>query len=278
MNESTPQEGQKSPWPRRLAMGCGGILVLGLVGLFVLNLIAKRVIAGKIEDEIAKNGWEANVGEFDYSLRNKEIEIHDFKGMPLKRKELERLGEVEVEHARIRFDGERKDKIGEVLLKGATSKIGKIGKLEVKPDQLIEIEGFTINNPAGFGSGPMLDFKKIRIEYAPDSRAGKEHFKEIRLEVARINIVKNKEGKWLTDGAAKAQVQIQEGNDEMPRVDDIAIAIDEIAFQDLRQGGEPRVIKVNKTIQVTDNPEGYGLSLFLRLIGVVASAKSEAGL
>ena len=81
MNESTPQEGQKSPWPRRLAMGCGGILVLGLVGLFALNLIAKRVIAGKIEDEIAKNGWEANVGEFDYSLRNKEIEIHDFKGM-----------------------------------------------------------------------------------------------------------------------------------------------------------------------------------------------------
>lgn len=278
MNNEPEQNVSKSPWPRRLAVGCGGLVLFLVVGLFALNLIAKKVIAGKIEDEIAKNGWQADVGEFDYSIRNKEVEIREFKGVPLNRKELEELGEVQVDHARVRFDGDRKDKIGEVYLEGARSKLGEIDRLEVKPNRSIEIEGLTFNNPKEFGGGPLFNLRKVSIEYGNNHRAGQEHFKEIRLEVARINIVKNQAGKWLTDGAPQAQVKIQEENGEMPLVDDISIVIDEIAFQDLSQGDSPKIIKVSKTVQIKGNPKGYGLPLFLRLIGIVAGAKNEAGL
>ena len=58
----------KSPWPKRLTIGCVTLPALLLVGVFAVNLLVKKMVADRIEDELVKNGWEAELGGFDYSL------------------------------------------------------------------------------------------------------------------------------------------------------------------------------------------------------------------
>ena len=96
------------------------------------------------------------------------------------------------------------------------------------------------------------------------------------IDVARLNIVKNKQGLWLTDLSSKAQETIRK-DDESPTVDQLTIRIGEIAFQDLSTGAGPKVIPMNRTIKVENNPKDYALGVFLQLIGIVSEAKRRSG-
>ena len=54
---------------------------------------------------------ERGGGDFDYSIANKEVEIRNFTGVPMDARQLKEVGEVQVEHARVRFDNSREDKL-----------------------------------------------------------------------------------------------------------------------------------------------------------------------
>tara|TARA_B100001971_G_C18209858_1_gene549978 strand:- start:155 stop:1006 length:852 start_codon:yes stop_codon:yes gene_type:complete len=283
MNDGLTEENTKSPGPRRVLLGCGLLVVLVVVGLMALDLIIKRVIADKIGDELAKKGWQVEVGKFDYSLWSKEIEIHDLNGVSLNHKQIQQFGQVGLEHVRLIYDGSRDTKIGGMSIRGFKSKIGRIDKMEVTPDKSIRIKGWTINNPAEFGGGPLIDVKEVNVQYAPVSQEANKRFKQIVLDVSRINIVKNQNGQWLTDSIPRLQVELQrmqskKSEVDMPEVDRLTIKIGAIAFQDLGQSGQVKVVNVNQTIEENDNPKGYALGVFLRVIGVIAGAKNEADL
>ena len=265
-----------SKWAKWLGIGCGSLIVLALVGVLLLNWGVKRLVVGKIESGLESQGWRANVGDFDYSIANKEVEIRNFTGVPLDAKQMEEVGEVHVDHARVRFDNSREDKLGELELRGARARFGQLHEMRLVPEKSISVKGFIFNNPEEFGGGPLLDFKEIQLEYGDPKVKGREHFQTVLIDVARLNIVKNKQGLWLTDLTPKAQETVQK-NDDSPTVSQLTIRIGEIAFQDLSAGGKPKVIIMNRTIKVENNPKDYALGVFLQLIGVVSEAKRRSG-
>ena len=265
-----------SKWAKWLGIGCGSLIALGLVGVLLLNWGVKRLVVGKIESGLESQGWRANVGDFDYSIANKEVEIRDFTGVPMDAKQMEEVGEVYVDHARVRFDNSREDKLGELELRGAKARFGQLDEIKLVPEKSISVKGFIINNPEEFGGGALLDFKEIELEYGDPKVKGREHFQTVLIDVARLNIVKNKEGLWLTDLTPKAQETIRK-NDDSPTVSQLTIRIGEIAFQDLSAGGEPKVITMNRTIKVENNPKDYALGVFLQLVGIVSEAKRQSG-
>ena len=122
----------------------------------------------------------------------------------------------------------------------------------------------------------MLNFKEIRLHYGDPKVKGREHFETVLIDVARLNIVKYKQGLWLTDLSSKAQETIRK-DDESPTVDQLTIRIGDIAFQDLSTGAGPKVIPMNRTIKVENNPKDYALGVFLQLIGIVSEAKRRSG-
>ena len=265
-----------SKWTKWLGVGCGSLIALVLVGALLLNWGVKRLVVGKIESGLEAQGWSAEVGDFDYSIANKEVEIRNFTGVPMDARQLKEVGEVQVEHARVRFDNSREDKLGELELRGAKARFGQLDEMMLVPEKSISVKGFVLNNPAEFGGGPLLNFKEIQLHYGDPKVKGREHFETVLIDVARLNIVKNKQGLWLTDLSSKAQETIRK-DDESPTVDQLTIRIGDIAFQDLSTGAGPKVIPMNRTIKVENNPKDYALGVFLQLIGIVSEAKRRSG-
>ena len=268
-----------SKWTKWLGIGCGSLIALALVGVLLLNWGVKRLVVGKIESELESQGWRADVGDFNYSIANKEVEIRNFTGVPMDAKQIEEVGEVHVDHVRVRFDNSREDKLGELELRGAKARFGKLDEVRLVPERNISVKGFIFNNPEEFGGGPLLNFKEIELEYGDPKVKGLEHFQTVFIDVTRLNIVKNKQGLWLTDLMPKAQEAIRKNDDSpaSPTVSQLTIRIGEIAFQDLSVGGNPKVIKVNRTIKVENNPKDYELGVFLQLVGIVSEAKRRSG-
>ena len=273
---AAPPASSGAKWAKWLGIGCGSLIALALVGVLLLNWGVKRLVVGKIESGLESQGWRADVGDFDYSIANKEVEIRNFTGVPMDAKQMKEVGEVHVDHARVRFDNSREDKLGELELRGATARFGQLDEMKLVPEKSISVKGFIFNNPEEFGGGPLLNFKEIQLEYGDPKVKGREHFQTVLIDVARLNIVKNKQGLWLTDLTPKAQETIRK-NDVSPTVGQLTIRIGEIAFQDLSVGGSPKVITMNRTIKVENNPKDYALGVFLQLIGIVSEAKRRSG-
>lgn len=265
-----------SKWTKWMGLGCGSLIALTIVGALLLNWGVKRLVVGKIESGLESQGWIAKVGEFDYSIAKKEVEIRNFTGVPMDAEELKEVGEVQVEHARLRIDNSREDKLGELELHGAKARFGQLDEMKLVPEKSISVKGFVLNNPTEFGGGKLVNFKEIQLQYGDPMVKGREHFETVLIDVARLNIVKNKQGLWLTDLSSTAQETIRK-DDKSPTVDQLIIRIGEIAFQDLSTGARPKVIPMNRTIKVENNPKDYALGVFLQLIGIVSEAKRRSG-
>ena len=69
----------RSPWPRRLAIAFGVVVVLVIAGYFVLKAVLQNYIADKIEEEF---GLRPEVGELSFSLKRKELEVRNFTALP----------------------------------------------------------------------------------------------------------------------------------------------------------------------------------------------------
>ena len=72
----------------------------------------------------------------------------------------------------------------------------RIGKLEIGLlTPTITFDNFRIYNPVEFGGSPFIDLPELHVEYDRGAlAAGKLHMILVRLNVAEINIVKNKAG------------------------------------------------------------------------------------
>ena len=56
----------------------------------------------------------------------------------------------------------------------------------------------------------MMEFGTIRLIYAEDSTKGSLHFTEMRVELTQLTIVRNQQGKWLTDLSPEAERKMRE--------------------------------------------------------------------
>ena len=268
----------RSPWPRRLAVGCVSVLALLLVGVFVFDLVMRKMVADRIEKELLQNGWQAELDGFDYSLWNKEVEIYGFSGVPMDEDRFKQFGEVRLNNARVKFNTNKENILKELSISEAQAKFGKLDKLEIIPGKELSAKGLIVNNPEDFGGGPLIEINELKVVFGDITM---ERYKRVEIQIGRINLVKNMKGKWLTDGASQIQMKLrnmesQKGEGEIPEVDSLSVNIGEVALLDLSQKGTVRVVQVNQVIEENNNPKGYALGVFLRIIGVIASAKNQA--
>ena len=270
----------RSPWPRRLAVGCVSVLALLLVGVFVFDLVMRKMVADRIEKELAQNGWQAKLDGFDYSLWNKEVEIYGFSGVPMDEDRFKQFGEVRLNNARVKFNTNKENILKELSISEAQAKFGKLDKLKIIPGKELSAKGLIVNNPEDFGGGPLIEINELKVVFGDITM---ERYKRVEIQIGRINLVKNMKGKWLTDGASQFQMKLrnmesQKGEGEIPEVDSLSVNIGEVALLDLSQKGAVRVVQVNQVIEENNNPKGYALGVFLRIIGVIANAKNQADL
>jgi len=270
----------RSPWPRRLAVGCVSVLVLLLVGVFVFDLVIRKVVADRLEKELLRNGWQAELDGFDYSLWNKEVEIYGFAGIPTDEDRLKQFGEVRLKNARVKFNANKENILKELSVSEVQGKFGKLDKLEIIPGKELSAKGLIVNNPEDFGGGALIEINELKVIFGDITM---ERYKRVEIQIGRINLVKNMKGKWLTDGASQFQMKLrnmesQKGEGEIPEVDSFSVSIGEVALLDLSQKGAARVVQVNQVIEENNNPKGYALGVFLRVIGVIANAKNQADL
>jgi len=270
----------RSPWPRRLAVGCVSVLVLLLVGVFVFDLVIRKVVADRLEKELLRNGWQAELDGFDYSLWNKEVEIYGFTGVPTDEDRLKQFGEVWFSNARVKFNANKENILKELSVSEVQGKFGKLDKLEIIPGKELSAKGLIVNNPEDFGGGALIEINELKVIFGDITM---ERYKRVEIQIGRINLVKNMKGKWLTDGASQFQMKLrnmesQKGEGEIPEVDSFSVSIGEVALLDLSQKGAARVVQVNQVIEENNNPKGYALGVFLRVIGVIANAKNQADL
>src|SRR5215213_9155368 len=87
--------------------------------------------------------------------------------------------------------------VAERNLRDSTGMDAKISKLEVGlGTPTVNLEGLKLYNTPDFGGSTFLDLPELRVEYLPDDiRDGKLRFKTLRLHLAEVHIVKNKQGK-----------------------------------------------------------------------------------
>ena len=114
--------------------------------------------------------------------------------------------------------------IAERNLRDSTGMDAKISKLEVNlSTPTVNLEGLKLYNPPEFGGSTFLDLPELRIEYVPDDiRGGKLHFKTVRLHLAEVHVVKNKQGKTnidLLQKESKKKSSGQKDKTDKPGVD-----------------------------------------------------------
>jgi len=257
------------------------MVVLLLVGMFVFDLIVRKMVADRIEKELAQNGWQAQLDGFDYSLWNKEVEIYGFSGVSMDEDQHKQLGEVRLNNARVKFNADKENILNELIITEAQAKFGKLDKLEIVPGKKLSAKDLIINNPEEFGGGPLIEINELKVVFGGITKEGRQRYKKVEIQIGRINLVKNMKGKWLTDGASQFQMKLrnmesQKGEGEIPEVDSLSVNIGEVALLDLSQKGTARVVQVNQVIEENNNPKGYALGVFLRIIGVIANAKNQA--
>lgn len=282
MSESFPsQHAEKSPWSRRLAKGCVGALLFVVVAIIVTNIVIKNFVANRLEEELEKKGLKAKIGDFDYSIFRKQIIIKDFYAIPTASDDFKKYGKIKLDRGTITISSQRENGITELYLEGAEMKMGSVDTMNFIPEVLMEAKGLKFNNPVEFGGGSLLEFKEVKFDYAKSTADGGTHFRQVRIDIQRVNIVRNKKGLWLTDlmGEAQKKVQKMQDSKDSPAIDDLKITIAEISFQDLATNDPPIVLKVGKVITAnnTKNPRAYGLSVILQLAGIVYEAKRKSG-
>jgi uncharacterized protein involved in outer membrane biogenesis len=77
----------------------------------------------------------------------------------------------------------------------------------------IHIENFVLKNPAQFGGDTFVEMPELYLEYDRAAlRAGKLHLKVVRVNVAKVHIVENKDGKKNVDDLQKHQARSKTQN------------------------------------------------------------------
>lgn len=136
--------------------------------------------------------------------------------------------------------------IAERNLRDTTGMDAKIAKMEVGlGTPTVQLEGLKLYNTADFGGGTFLEMPELRIEYLPeDLRDGKMHFKTVRLHIAEVNIVKDKNGKTnieMMDKESKKKTRGDKGSNtpgvDFGGIDTLYLTVGKLRITDL---GNPK--------------------------------------
>jgi uncharacterized protein involved in outer membrane biogenesis len=137
----------------------------------------------------------------------------------------------------------------------------KIGSTDVKfISSSIRLKNISIHNPKGYPEKVMLSAPVVFIDFEPkDLMQGKAHFKEVRLDLKEVIVIKNKDGKLNID-ALKPTPQEKEkqkktkedrakGKAPKLMIDNLYLSIGRVVYKDYSKGGEPSIQEFNIDIK-----------------------------
>ena len=123
-----------------------------------------------------------------------------------------------------------------------------VGLLSAK----IDIKKLRVYNPSGFPDKLMIDMPQIFIHFDPPALfKGQAHFKEVKLDLQEMTVVRNKEGKLNVDAVKPTSKQKEEAKEKAkpapgqkaPKlmIDKLSLSIGRVVYKDYSAGGEPKV-------------------------------------
>jgi uncharacterized protein involved in outer membrane biogenesis len=153
--------------------------------------------------------------------------------------------------------------LAEKNLRDNTGMDAKIEKMEVGlMTPTVSLDGLKIYNTEQFGGGTFLDMPELRLEYVPgDIRDGKMHLKTMRLSLAEIHIVKDKDGRTnleMLDKEVKKKSSGQKTKTNVPGVDfggidTLYLTVGKLKITDLNNSKNDREVNVGLKDEVGRN-------------------------
>ena len=143
----------------------------------------------------------------------------------------------------------------EKSLRDSTGMDAKIEKMEVGlATPTVSLEGLKLYNTTNFGPDTFLELPELRVEYVPgEIFQGKLHLKTVRLSIAELNIVKDKNGRTnleMMQKAAKdketepAQKKTGGPGVEFGGIDTFYLSVGQLKITDLANPANNQVINV----------------------------------
>ena len=123
---------------------------------------------------------------------------------------------------------------------GMKAEIGQF-HWELRSDT-ITLRNFKLYNSPEFGSAPFLDVPEVALQFVrADLAAGKLHFKDFRLRLAEVRLVKNKDGKLnvtFEDEDASPRSALNEKQSKPPLefagIDHLNLTLGKVSYTDLQ--------------------------------------------
>jgi uncharacterized protein involved in outer membrane biogenesis len=178
----------------------------------------------------------------------------------------------------------------ESRLRASTGMDVRIGKIEVGLlSPTITIENFKLYNTAEFGGSLFLDMPELHLEYdRMAARSGHLHFKLVRLDLAEIALVQNKNGRLNVQAMEKKGREASGGekspvtvNVKFTGIDTLNLTLGKFRLSNLASGREEEIdfgIKDQLSHNVKSEADLQGLSFLLATRAGMASSSTNSPL
>lgn len=170
--------------------------------------------------------------------------------------------------------------IGARVATGVNMSIGKVDIALTKAK--FGINDIVVKNPSGFPKGNMADVKEIYLDCRPlELLKDKIYVNEVRFNLDKIEIVKNKDGDFNFDKLTKAKNKKEGKPEEKPKqkkkgkkkeiqIDTLKLKIGKVVYKDYSKGDTPKVtefnINLDREYKNITNPAMIGSLIFSEIM------------
>ena len=150
-----------------------------------------------------------------------------------------------------------KNGLTQAVLSGALSKAAHvpvhIGSTHVGlASTTIDLKNIKVGNPRSFPEKLMVDAPEIYISFdLPGFFKGLAHFREVKLNLKEIVVIKNTNGDLNINALkpSKEQKKTQSGEAPKLKIDKLSLTIGRVVFKDYSQGSPPKIQVFDINIQ-----------------------------
>ena len=145
----------------------------------------------------------------------------------------------------------------EARIRAETGMEARIGKFELGLlSSTVTIEDFKLYNSAEFGGSPLIDLRELHLEMDGNRLPSRElHFRLIRVNLAEVNVVENKDGKTNLELLQELQKKktSQQVDLTFTGIDTLNLTVGKLRFTKLKQSGQVREVNIGLQNEILTN-------------------------
>jgi uncharacterized protein involved in outer membrane biogenesis len=149
------------------------------------------------------------------------------------------------------------------VLSGAAHVPVRVGSVDLSfLSASIRLKNLQVHNPSGFPGRLMIDVPQVFIDFEPaELFQGRAHFKEVRLELKEMTVIRDKNGRLNVDAVKPTEQQKNEARQKAktppghggrpPKllIDKLDLSIGRVVYKDYSAGKEPQIQTFDINIQ-----------------------------